>query len=68
MFESNIEVKRFDWSIFVRNKEDSLGKLKNTPSKIVKRFYELGSCMEEKKYDREKFNNEFFLLFFILLL
>ena len=61
---SNIEVKRFYWGIFVRNKYNSLGELENTPSKLVEAFYEAGSLMEEKKYDREKLNNEIFLLFF----
>ena len=57
-------MKKFYRSIFVRNKYDSLGELKNPPSKLVKAFDEAGSFMEEKKNDREKFNNEIFLLLF----
>ena len=43
---------------------NNLGELENTPSKLVEAFYEAGSLIEEKKYDREKFNNEIYLLLF----
>ena len=37
---------------------NNLGELENTPSKLVEAFYQAGSLIEEKKYDREKFKNE----------
>ena len=61
---SNTEVKRPYRSIFVRNKYNSLVELENTPSKLVEAFYEAGSPMEEKKYDREKFSKKVFVFLF----
>ena len=53
---SNTEAKEPYQSIPVRNKHNSPGESENTPSKLVQEFPEAGSPMEEKKYDREKFN------------
>lgn len=51
----------------MRNRYNSLGELENTPSKLVEAFYEAGSPMEEKKYDREKLNKKFSFCSFVLI-
>ena len=51
----------------VRIKYNSLGELENTPSKLTEAFYEAGSPMEEKKYDKEKLSKKISFCYFVFI-